>query len=83
MRRAWIVVAGFLLARYRRARGVLPTRDTLKDLVKGELVASPAFSPDASTIAYLAPVAPGAAFHLWTVGTSQNPPHAHSHEPWS
>jgi Tol biopolymer transport system component len=45
----------------------------LTPLVKGELVASPAFSPDGKTIAYLAPVAPGAAFQLWTVGTTGSP----------
>ena len=45
----------------------------LTPLVKGELLASPAFSPDGSTIAYLAPIAPGAAFQLWTVGTTGSP----------
>lgn len=49
----------------------------LTPLVRGELLASPAFSPDGSTIAYLAPIAPGAAFQLWTVGTTGSPtPHA-------
>ncbi len=38
-------------------------------LVSG-LVASPAFSPDAKTIAYLAPSKPGGHFQLWTVSSS-------------
>jgi len=42
-------------------------------LVKAELIASPAFSPDGKSIAYLAPVTPGGAFQLWTVGVSGNP----------
>jgi len=46
---------------------------TMTTLVKGELVASPAFSPDGKAIAYLAPVTTGGAFQLWTVGTSGNP----------
>lgn len=49
------------------------TLGALTTLVKGELVASPAFSPDGRTIAYLAPVTTGGAFQLWTVGTSGNP----------
>jgi Tol biopolymer transport system component len=39
-------------------------------LVSGRLVASPAFSPDAKTIAFLAPDTPGGRFQLWTVGSS-------------
>ena len=39
-------------------------------LVSGQLVASPAFSPDGKTLAYLAPVAAGGHFQLWTVGSS-------------
>lgn len=39
-------------------------------LVSGQLVASPAFSPDGKTIAYLAPSATGGNFQLWTVGSS-------------
>lgn len=35
--------------------------------VHGELSASPVFSPDGRTIAFLAPVQPGEAFQLWTV----------------
>jgi Tol biopolymer transport system component len=46
------------------------TLGALTTLVKGELVASPAFSPDGKTIAYLAPVIAGHAFQLWTVGSS-------------
>lgn len=34
------------------------------------LVASPAFSPDGKTIAFLAPSSPGGGFQLWTVSTS-------------
>jgi Tol biopolymer transport system component len=49
------------------------TLGTLTPLVTGALVASPAFSPDGKTIAYLAPIAPGAAFQLWTVGTAGSP----------
>jgi Tol biopolymer transport system component len=36
-------------------------------LVTGQLVASPAFSPDGATIAYLAPATAGGPFQLWTV----------------
>jgi len=36
-------------------------------LVRGQLAASPSFSPDGKTIAYLAPSTPGGAFQLWTV----------------
>jgi Tol biopolymer transport system component len=36
-------------------------------LVKGQLLASPSFSPDGKTIAYLAPAAPGGGFQLWTI----------------
>ena len=36
-------------------------------LVHGQLSASPVFSPDGQTIAFLAPVRPGEAFQLWTV----------------
>lgn len=39
-------------------------------LVGGQLVASPAFSPDGKTIAFLAPAASGGNFQLWTVGSS-------------
>ncbi|TMC53945.1 MAG: hypothetical protein E6J20_06030 [Chloroflexi bacterium] len=39
-------------------------------LVSGQMVASPAFSPDGATIAYLAPASPGGHFQLWTVGSS-------------
>jgi Tol biopolymer transport system component len=49
----------------------------LSTLVKGQLVASPSFSPDGKTIAFLAPVTSGGRFQLWTVGASGNPsPHA-------
>ena len=39
-------------------------------VVSGRMVASPSFSPDGKTIAFLAPDSPGAHFQLWTVGTS-------------
>ena len=39
-------------------------------VVTGRLVASPAFSPDGKTIAFLAPDTPGGHFQLWTVGSS-------------
>ena len=40
---------------------------TITTVVSGGLVASPAFSPDGKTVAYLAPVSPGGQFQLWTV----------------
>lgn len=39
-------------------------------LVTGQLVASPTFSPDGKTIAFLAPSTPGGGFQLWSVGSS-------------
>lgn len=39
-------------------------------LVSNQLVASPSFSPDGKTIAYLAPATLGGQFQLWTVGSS-------------
>ena len=39
---------------------------SITTLVRGGLVASPAFSPDGKTIAYLAPGSPGGQFQLWT-----------------
>jgi hypothetical protein len=42
-------------------------------LVGDKLVASPAFSPDAKTIAFLAPAGPGGHFQLWTVAASGRP----------
>lgn len=39
-------------------------------LVANQLVASPAFSPDGKTVAYLAPSIPGGQFQLWTVDSS-------------
>jgi Tol biopolymer transport system component len=42
-------------------------------LVGGQLVASPAFSPDGKTIAYLAPSRSQGSFQLWTVGVSGSP----------
>jgi len=48
-------------------------------LVQGQLSASPAFSPDGQTIAFLAPVQPGEAFQLWIVpaAASASPSAAH------
>lgn len=42
-------------------------------LVSGQLVASPVFSPDAKTVAYLAPATPGGMFQLWTMQVSGIP----------
>ncbi len=39
-------------------------------LVGGRMVASPGFSPDGKSIAFLAPDAPGGHFQLWTVSSS-------------
>lgn len=39
-------------------------------LVSGELLASPAFSPDGHSLAFLAPAPPGGPFQLWTVPAS-------------
>jgi Tol biopolymer transport system component len=36
-------------------------------LARGQLAASPSFSPDGRTLAYLAPAAPGGGFQLWTL----------------
>lgn len=46
----------------------------------GRLAASPAFSPDGRTVAFLAPVEAGGAFQLWTVPfpTSRNGSSAHA-----
>jgi Tol biopolymer transport system component len=41
-------------------------------LANGQQVASPAFSPDGKTLAYLAPATPGGGFQLWTVPTAQS-----------
>ena len=42
-------------------------------LVRGGLVASPAFSPDGKLLAFLAPVEPSGPFQLWTVASSATP----------
>ena len=42
-------------------------------VVHGQLAAAPVFSPDGKTIAFLAPVAPGGTFQLWTVGDASGP----------
>ncbi|HEY1420222.1 MAG TPA: hypothetical protein VGG90_05880 [Candidatus Dormibacteraeota bacterium] len=42
-------------------------------LVGGQLVASPAFSPDGRTVAYLAPATAGGMFQLWTVPSAGTP----------
>ena len=41
-------------------------------LARGQQVASPAFSTDGNTLAYLAPDTPGGGFQLWTVPTTQS-----------
>lgn len=43
-------------------------------LVSQQLVASPTFSPDGKTIAFLAPAQPGGHFQLWTVPSSGGSP---------
>ncbi|HKC20589.1 MAG TPA: hypothetical protein VKE27_13275 [Candidatus Dormibacteraeota bacterium] len=43
------------------------TLGTPSTLVSGQLVASPTFSPDGKTVAFLAPSTPGGGFQLWTV----------------
>lgn len=40
-------------------------------LVIGQLVASPSFSPDGRTVAYLSPATPGGGFQLWRVPSTQ------------
>jgi Tol biopolymer transport system component len=42
-------------------------------LVQGQLSASPTFSPDGQTIAFLAPVLQGGSFQLWTVPAAGSP----------
>jgi hypothetical protein len=58
-------VAELDVATFDRANLTLGSPATL---VSGHLVASPAFSPDGKTIAFLAPESPGGQFQLWTVG---------------
>jgi Tol biopolymer transport system component len=41
-------------------------------LARGQMVASPTFSPDGRTIAYLAPATPGGGFQLWTLPATQS-----------
>lgn len=43
---------------------------SITTLVPGTMLASPAFSPDGKTVAYLAPAAPGGNFQLWTVAAA-------------
>jgi Tol biopolymer transport system component len=40
-------------------------------LTRGQLVASPTFSPDGKTVAYLAPLTSGGGFQLWTIPATQ------------
>ena len=42
-------------------------------LVRGQLAAAPAYSPDGQTIAFLAPVQQGGSFQLWTVPATASP----------
>jgi Tol biopolymer transport system component len=42
-------------------------------LVSGRLVASPSFSPDGKTVAFLSPNTPGGHFQMWTVGVAAGP----------
>jgi hypothetical protein len=46
---------------------------TPSTLVSEKLVASPAFSPDGRTIAFLAPTTAGGHFQLWTVASAGQP----------
>jgi len=55
------------IAPFDSSTGTLGTATTL---VSGGLVASPAFSPDGKTVAYLAPGTPGGQFQLWTVAAA-------------
>jgi Tol biopolymer transport system component len=41
-------------------------------LVRGALVASPSFSPDGKTLAYLAPATPDGGFQLWTLPATES-----------
>jgi len=41
-------------------------------LVDGQLLASPSFSPDGKTVAFLAPAAAGGGFQLWTIPVAQS-----------
>jgi len=53
-----------------------PSKGTLGPetvLMQGQLAASPAFSPDGQTIAFLAPVQQGGTFQLWTVPAGASP----------
>ena len=50
-----------------------PSLTVSRPLVTGGLVASPAFSPDGKTIAYLAPAKVQGPFQLWTVQASGKP----------
>jgi Tol biopolymer transport system component len=52
--------------------GTTPTLGAITPLVEGDLLASPAFSPDGRSVAYLAPAPPGGPFQLWTVPASPN-----------
>ena len=61
---AEIVVASF----YATTNSLGPTAV----LAGGQQVASPSFSPDGKTLAYLAPASPGGGFQLWTVPTAQS-----------
>ena len=49
-------------------------------VVHGQLAAAPVFSPDGTMLAFLAPVASGGTFQLWTVaiGASQTSSQAHA-----
>jgi Tol biopolymer transport system component len=41
-------------------------------LTRGQLVASPSFSPDGKNVAYLAPATLGGGFQLWTIPAIQS-----------
>lgn len=53
-----------------------PTNDSIGPetvLMRGQLTAAPAFSPDGKTVAFLAPVRQGEPFQLWTVPATASP----------
>lgn len=52
---------------------VAATLGSPSTLLSGQLVASPAFSPDGKTVAYLAPATAGGTFQLWTAASTGPP----------
>lgn len=52
---------------------VQATVGPLSTMVSNQLLASPAFSPDGKTVAFLSPSKPGGHFQLWTVNSTGPP----------